>query len=353
MRTMRRLALWVGLPLVVVLVAGWTWYRMSDTGKRWRFEDRLSSYCGGLLPAEQTAALTGLSTDSFKNDIRRGGTRAYYEFCWAADQYVTVSRVPDGVRGGVPSDDVHRYFPHEPAGALPGPAPLRGGWRGYTDVQNTVAALPCRDGGSVVVTAQDDEGVQENADGTWPEVDRDKVQRIAELATATAVRAAGRWGCAADAPAGPPRIPALHAGPDRGVAVPEGACAGLDTGADERIGWTRGSADDPHTTWETCTLGTHEEAYQGEDEGVLYSFSARYGTEALADRIEESEYAGSTIKSPLYGSARCPGDRERARFTAHAQDDTAQAKRLAATALKTFARHAADRHGCTGLRIPG
>ncbi|MFD7816012.1 hypothetical protein ACFV6E_24265 [Streptomyces sp. NPDC059785] len=351
---MRRVALWVTLPLVVVLAGGWTWYRVSDTGKRWRMEDRLASYCDGLLPYEETAALTGLSTESFQNDIRHGGTDARYEFCWVADLYLTVSRVPDGTDSGLLSDDVQFFLPYEDVGALSTPQPLRGGWRGYTDAKNTVTALPCAHGGSIVVTAQSHGYVEDDNADTWPRVDRTGPQREAELAAATALRAADRWGCAVKAPSGPPKVPALHADPDGATGVTEGACAGLRTTADERVTWTRGTDDDPRTLWETCTLGTEAPEYQGDDEGVLYRFSAKYGTQALAARLQDRGWSGGSgteRDDPLRASAKCPGDRERALFTAFAQDETAKAEQLAATTLKTFARLAADRRGCTDLRI--
>ncbi|WP_189544435.1 hypothetical protein [Streptomyces gelaticus] len=34
---------------------------MSDIGKLWRYEDRLATYCEGLLPVAESAALTSYS----------------------------------------------------------------------------------------------------------------------------------------------------------------------------------------------------------------------------------------------------------------------------------------------------
>lgn len=36
MKRMRRIALYAAVPLVLVLAAGYGWYRMSDTGELWR-----------------------------------------------------------------------------------------------------------------------------------------------------------------------------------------------------------------------------------------------------------------------------------------------------------------------------
>ncbi|MFE6754337.1 hypothetical protein ACFVDQ_12105 [Streptomyces sp. NPDC057684] len=353
---LRRLALWVGLPLVVVLAAGWTWYRVSDTGKRWRYEDRLSSYCGGVLPVEETSALTGLGTDSFRNDLRRGGSRTYYEFCWAADLYVTVSRIPGGVRdGGLFENDLRFYFPHEGAHALPSATPLGGGWRGYTDVQNTVAALTCRDGGSVVVTAQGD-GVEDDdqAPGGRARVGRDRVQRLADLTTATAARAAERWGCGAKVPAGPPAPPAVSSAPEP-VPLLDGTCAGIDTGQDMLVDWAWETQPDRNALEERCVLGTWQTPYQGDQEGRLYSFSASYGPSALEERLRSQErldYEPRHQKSPYRASAQCPGDTERARFSVAPYDATPHDKKFATAAFKAFVRHAVERHGCGDLRLP-
>ncbi|MFE5024611.1 hypothetical protein ACFRAO_15060 [Streptomyces sp. NPDC056656] len=357
-RVLRRLALWVGVPLVVVLVAGWTWYRVSDTGKRWRYEDRLSSYCDGVLPVAETSALTGLSTDSFRNDLRRGGSHTYYEFCWAADLYVTVSRIPGGVRdGGLSENDLRWYFPYEGAHALPSATPLGGGWRGYTDVTNTVAALTCRDGGSLVVTAQGD-GVEDDdsAPAGRARVGRDRVQRLAELTTATAARAAGRWGCGAKVPDGPPAPPAISSFPRQPVApVLDGACAGIGTGPDERIDWAWTAKGDRNALEERCVLGTDEDAYQGEREGELYRFSASYGPSALEARLRSEhrlDYEARHGKSPFRASASCPGDAERARFTVAPYHATPHDEKFATVAFRAFVQHAVERHGCGDLRLP-
>ncbi|MGW6397097.1 hypothetical protein [Streptomyces sp. NPDC055134] len=356
-RVLRRLALWVGLPLVVVLIAGWTWYRVSDTGKRWRYEDRLSSYCDGVLPVEETSALTGLRTDSFQNDLRRGDSHTYYEFCWAAGLYVTVSRIPGGVRdGGLFEDDLRWYFPREGADSLPSVTPLGGGWRGFTDVTNTVAALTCRDGGSVVVTAQGD-GVEDDdrAPGGRARVGKDRVQRLAGLTTATAARAADRWGCAAKVPDGPPAPPAISSAPQPVALVGGGTCAGIDSGPDERVEWAWQAKPDRNALEERCVLGTWQTPYQGDQEGRLYSFYASYGPSALEERLrlqDRLDYEPRQRKSPFRASAKCPGDAERARFSVAPYDATPHDKKFATAAFKAFVQRAVERHGCGDLRLP-
>ncbi|MET9427637.1 hypothetical protein [Streptomyces sp. NPDC003036] len=187
----RRWALWIAVPLALATLAGYGWYRLSDAGKRWGYESKLETYCGGVLPYEETLAFTGMDHErGLPHDIRRGRTDRGYDWCKVADLYVTVSRLP--ARASVVTAHWDDYLPRERAEALP--IPLGGGWRGFTDLTNTAVVLPCRNRDTtLVVTAIKDES---HGPG-----------QVAEFVTATAAKAAERWDCDAT-PGGPlPSIP--------------------------------------------------------------------------------------------------------------------------------------------------
>ncbi|NGO47286.1 hypothetical protein [Streptomyces ureilyticus] len=350
MRVPRRLALWGVLPLVLALVAAWTWYRVSDTGKRWRYEDHLASYCAGLLPPTETAVLTGLRTDFLNNDQRSGSTKTYHHFCPANNWSVTVSRVPEGEHDGLGPDDVQFFFPDEDAYALPATYPLGGGWRGYTDVGNTVASLSCKNGGSVVVTAQG-----EGYEGENLPVNRDLVENFARLVTATAARAADRWGCVAKAPSGGPRIPAMTHSPVPAAGVRDGTCAGLPLHRYRSINWAWGTRTDRNTLVERCVLSASKEdpGEQVDDEKHIYALEARYGPQALAEAIAQREWSDATnnLRDRFRATAQCPGSPALARFSVihylHKTDE-----KTAVALLQGFVRRAAERHGCTDVRLP-
>ncbi|MFG2651338.1 hypothetical protein [Streptomyces sp. NPDC048436] len=107
-------------------VRGYGWYRLSDTGKRWRYEgyeDKLKSYCAGVLPYEETVALTGLPSDPATRlpyDVGQGTPKQGYEFCWIKSLgiVVTAAGIPDGsVRRRTPQP---RKKPMAPVPGFPG-----------------------------------------------------------------------------------------------------------------------------------------------------------------------------------------------------------------------------------------
>ncbi len=59
MPVLRRVGLFGVVPLVVIAVAAFGWYRLSDTGRDWRYRDRLAGFCQGLVPEAESAAFTG------------------------------------------------------------------------------------------------------------------------------------------------------------------------------------------------------------------------------------------------------------------------------------------------------
>ncbi|MEV2255264.1 hypothetical protein AB0I94_32655 [Streptomyces sp. NPDC050147] len=220
---MRRWA-WVGaLAVVLALLGGYGWYRLSGTGKRWRCEDRLESYCGGVLPYEETVALTGLPSGpatGLPHDVGEGTPRQGYDFCWVAsmDIVVTAARIPDSA-----PIDLKFYLPRLRAEALA--TPMGGGWRGFTDGVNTAVVLPC---------TNQDRAITAAAQLTEEEPGKSVSCRVAELVAATAVNAADRWGCERK-----PGARVQVAGPVSDSSTPQeadGACAGLRWVRGKRIG---------------------------------------------------------------------------------------------------------------------
>ncbi|MEU0214001.1 hypothetical protein ABZ281_02385, partial [Streptomyces sp. NPDC006265] len=140
-RVLRRSALWGALPLALVVLAGWIWYQVSDTGRRWRYEDHLGSYCDGVLPSSQAAELTGLRPDRLYNDLRSGGRKTYNWYCVLDDVQLTLSRLPDADDDVIGPRNVQFYFPQEDASALLASSPLGGGWTAADVREGTCAGL--------------------------------------------------------------------------------------------------------------------------------------------------------------------------------------------------------------------
>jgi hypothetical protein len=106
MKVIRRLALHFALPLTVAVAAGYSWYRLSDTGKGWRYEDRLATFCHDLIPYEESALFTDLDIESgLAYDSRHGGANEGYDYCRVADIDLAIARVPDSATG-VGSEDL-------------------------------------------------------------------------------------------------------------------------------------------------------------------------------------------------------------------------------------------------------
>ncbi|MFD5500211.1 hypothetical protein ACFWJS_10880 [Streptomyces sp. NPDC127061] len=341
MRTMRRIALYVALPLVLLLAAGYSWYRMSDTGKRWRYEDRLATYCEGLIPAAESAALTSYSIDPGLPGDRTGGADDNrWDECGVADTRLLVALIPhDAVR--------NRRISGEPLSLLRDgssdhlPVAVGGGWQGHTDFRDTGIVLNCTNRpASLVVTVSADES-HENAEET---------RRIARLATATAERAAERWSC--DAPHGS-RVPTVPVRPDSPVpGNTTGTCAGVPVPGDDSVDWHRETTAPGTALLETCALG---ETKARDEE--LYWFGAAFGPYAqrlrTSDDGDSGGYRGDagTDRHSAWASAAC-GKGPRALFTVNDTEYAAPPRGYLRTALRAFAERAAQRHGCTDLKLP-
>ncbi|MFH8518455.1 hypothetical protein ACH4CE_25890 [Streptomyces gelaticus] len=176
-----------------------------------------------------------------------------------------------------------------------------------------------------------------------------EARQIAQLATATAERAAERWPC--DAPHGVavPPIRESADSPTPGNAT--GACAGVPVPGDDSVDWHRETTVPGTALVETCALGET----QARDE-ELYWFGAASGPYALRLRTADDgpgsyyEDAGADRHS-AWASAAC-GTGPRALFTADDTEYAAPPHGCLRTALRAFAERAAQRHGCTDLKLP-
>ncbi|MFK4065557.1 hypothetical protein [Streptomyces sp. NPDC029674] len=329
------------MPLVLAVVGGYSWYRLSDTGKRWRYEDKLASYCGGVLPYEETVALTGLPADPDKqlpHDMEKGTPRLGYDFCWIghSDVFVTAARVPSGSQ----TYDLKFHVPRESAKARP--TPLGGGWRGFTDGVNTTVVLPCTNRASAVVVTANRSARHAEPSGQ---------RQVTELVTATATKAAERWGCESKRGTRVPEV--TPATGHTSLAEAKGTCAGLSP-ARKRFDEVAESTAEGLAPFEVCELVDSAEEYG-------YSLTASYGPYAQRMRGQESRDVAMRVKpagkeeglsDSFWASAQCPGDGSRALFRIQPYGMTGYGPAFARAALAAFAERSADRHGCTDLRLP-
>jgi hypothetical protein len=340
MKAIRRVALFVVPLLVVVLVAGYVWYRTSETAERWRYEDKLATYCAGLIPSEESAVFTGYDAEvGLPHDRRNGWGDEAYHYCEVADLVVQVGRVPAVTDGTLLSEDgiLARLGPRSRDHL---PVALGGGWDGYTDLHSTGIVLTCTDTpGHVVVDIEGD------ASHTSVGEARD----VAELAAAIGRTAAERWSCDADL-GGP--VPPLPAPEDKASPfAADGTCQGLPIPKDHlHIDWaleTRAVAAAPV---ERCSL------IQDQDD-VLYRLDAEYGLFAQATRARRhnehlrDEPAGVT-GGRAWATATCPGAPDALLTISGQQRVHEDEPRFLVDTLRAFAERSVKRHGCTDLRLP-
>jgi hypothetical protein len=342
-----RVALYVALPLVLACVAGFGWYRLSDTARGWRYEDKLAAYCKGLIPYDESAVFTDLDTAGLDYTSPRFGAGLDYDSCRVADINLALGRIPGGALG---ADEIGMsvFTEIQPERTYVPPTPLGGGWRGFTDLSTTSVVLPCRNqDASVAVSAKeiatDDQSL-------------DRARKIAELVTATAVKAARRWSCDADLGG---RIPDLPEAPKpSGAGVAEGTCQGVPLRGRARlvrpIMETETSAMAPV---EGCLLG--EDKVHGEARYRLASWFGPFAQRHRSTKDEKkngqqySRRAGSDAWG-TWASAKCPGFSARALFTLDTGQpiDTPARRDVAEDLLTGFARASAKRHYCTDLQLP-
>ncbi|NGO45760.1 hypothetical protein [Streptomyces ureilyticus] len=328
------------MPVVLATVGGYSWYQLSDTGRRWRYEDKLESYCGGVLPYEETVAFTGLPSDpdtGLPHDVRHGTPERGREFCWIGhlDIFVTAARIPTD------SSELKSALPPEQAKALP--TPLGGGWRGFTDGMNTSVVLPCSKGDSTIaVTAVRSNRLAKASEN----------RKMAELVTATAAEAADRWGCESRLGT---RVPAIALATDfEAPHEAKGTCAGLPLAQNKRIDKVKEAPADGLSPFEVCQLEEKET-----EDG--YYLEASFGPYAQRERAEGwndeviAKPAGGGGKDTwefFWASAECSGDGSRALFQILAKTATTENPSFARAALVAFAKRAAEQRDCTDLQLP-
>lgn len=344
MKMLRRIAVFVVLPLAVAVVAGYIWYRTSETGKRWRYEDKLASYCAGLIPVAESAVFTGYSTDpGLPHDGRRGyGDETYYS-CGVADLDISIGRVPVDA-GTTPADEDSFLARLRPTSQDFVSTPLGGGWYGYTDLNSTGLVLACSDKPFSVVVA---------VDGDSSHADRRDVRQVAELAVGIGRKAADRWSCSFE-DAGP--VPPVAA--QKQEAFPyaaTGTCAGLGIPEGDRyVHWAKEAPASANTPVEECVL--LRETWAGHEQ--LYALTAYFGPYAQARRALGGypnllDRPSGLTSHRAWATASCPGAPQAVvEISATAYAQRPNAVRFLVDTLSAFAERAVKRHGCTDLRLP-
>ncbi|MGW0699535.1 hypothetical protein ACWD0A_09420 [Streptomyces sp. NPDC002867] len=334
MTVIRRLAQYVALPLALVAVAGYAWYQFSDTGKRWRYEEALASYCEGLIPPEESAVFTDYDTEEgLPKDLHIGGSDGY-EFCWVGKTALTIARIPETARDDDGRRGVFDDLRPERTGTLP--MALGGGWHGYTNLESAAVALDCgNQDASVVVSA--------SAPGR-------AVAGLtsAELVAATAVRAAEYWNCEAEAGGPIPDVPAEPEEKSRFEA--KGTCAAIPMRDLDSIHWIKETPTTDSSLLETCVLGE-----TGASSVEMFQISAFFGPFAQAQYpdYESTRDAGRSGNDFAWATAKCPGTSARALFTiSSAPYAHEEVPGFARSALTAFAERSAKQHGCTDLKLP-
>ncbi|MFE0136708.1 hypothetical protein ACFWY6_34865 [Streptomyces sp. NPDC059037] len=210
-------------------------------------------------------AVTGLTTapeTGLPHDLRRGTPELGYEFCWIRelDIFVTAARIPSD------SFDLKFHLPLLRAEALP--TPLGGGWRGFTDGVNTTVVLPC---------VNSDEAIAVTAQLSSEEPNKKEARKVADLVTATAAKASGRWGCETKPGTHVPVVaPATDSSTMQEAA---GTCAGLPGPRNKKIDKV---AEAPPTGSRRS-----QSAWWGDvDIGTGYRLQASFGPYAQRERGE-------------------------------------------------------------------
>ncbi|GCB49548.1 hypothetical protein [Streptomyces sp. NL15-2K] len=342
MKVMRRVALYVVMPLAMVLAGGYGWYRLSDTGKGWRYEDKLATYCDGLIPYKESAVFTGLNTETGLSGDEEGGFGdESVHNCKVADMRLTIALIPDDAVGsGSDSDDVlDTLRPETATDALP--VALGGGWHGYTNMQDAGVVLAC-DNKPVSVVVSIDGDAQEPPAST--------ARAKGELAASTARKAADRWSCRAEEGGRIPPVPAPEG--ESSPYAASGTCRGIPIPEDQyEIDWLIETKATGTAPLENCVLGE-----TGARSEPLYWLDASFGPFAQGLRSATDEpFAVNTDagleRDSAWATAACPGA-ARAIFRISATVYADPRKGFLTTALRAFAERSAKQHGCTDLKLP-
>ncbi|MFJ4280728.1 hypothetical protein [Streptomyces massasporeus] len=338
----RRAALFGVLPLALILLGGYSWYQMSDTGKGWRYKEKLATYCDGLIPYDESAVFTGLNTGiGLSHDEHRSFGDGRFNSCRVSDMTMTIGLIADDAvnsrqDGFEMLDTLHSSASENP------PKPVGGGWQGYTDLRNTGVVLPCNNKpASVVVSIAGDESYD-----SPPEA-----RKVGELATAAARNASAHWSCKTTFGG---RIPSIS-GPttEKYPSSAKGTCAGIRiTGYESlHIDWIKESRTSGTTPLEMCAFGEF-----GASSERLYVLEAAFGPYAQRLRSATDEPGALNANTGLgldiaWATAACP-DSPRAIFSIYATEYADPRKPFLIRSLRAFAERSAARHGCTDLRLP-
>ncbi|MFD4830579.1 hypothetical protein ACFWPV_12105 [Streptomyces uncialis] len=353
--TVTRVATWTAGTLVLCLLAVWIWWRESGTAARWRFEDSMKSFCGGLLAYERSQLFEGLHTSVPLREDRTEGRDAYV--CLLGER-LTVVRVTLLRPGARTTGTGRRLLP-----SFDGPwhpAPLPGGWRGAADGRTIRLLLPCRDDGNAVSV------MVEGYTGREDHAPVDRVSRTsswrgedvfwARFGTATATKAARRWGC--EATGGEPlrKLPYVHG--TRLATHAQSTCAGLPLARDERLDLVRETPVGRGALYERCDV------WASAHFDTPYVFTAHFDLYARQERDDvrlpyRRSDAGAE-RNIRWASATCPGDSERALFTGAVPPGAGAARSpgskggesFGGPAFRAYAERAAARHRCWDLRLP-
>lgn len=337
MRGLRRIALFGVLPLALALTAAYVWYRVSDTGRGWRYEHKLATYCGGLIPNHESAVFTSLDTEvGLSDDAEYGYGEDRFHSCRVADLTVSVGLVRADATPSEVSPDLLRTL----AGGSSDhpPTPLGGGWRGYTDLRDTGVVLPCDNKSASVVVSIAGDASHENGEES---------RAVAELAAAVAREAADLRSCETTFGGGIPEL-SLSKG-QIAPASASGTCEGIRIPEAQWVDWIQESEASDSAPLERCLLGETK----ARDE-VLYSLEASFGPYAQRLRSADDEHwpePGLTHGS-AQATASCPNSAVPAVFRIHATAYAAPTEQFLRSALHAFAKRSAVRHGCTDVQLP-
>ncbi|MFF7738653.1 hypothetical protein [Streptomyces sp. NPDC007984] len=327
---------------MLILVGGYIWYQTSDTGKGWRYKERLATYCDGLLPYDESAVFTSLNAEiGLAHDEHHGSGESRYNSCRVSDMTMTIGLIADeAVNSRLDKFEMLDTL-RSSASDTP-PKPLGGGWTGYTDLRNTGVVLPCNNKPASVVVSIAGDKSHEN-----PRAAR----KVGELAVAAARNASAHWSCKTKFGG---RIPPVSR-PATKKYLPSatGTCKGIRiTGYESMyIDWLKEGEASDTTPLEVCTFGEF-----GANPERLYVLEAAFGPYAQRLRSTTDETGSMNASAGLgrnmaWATAACPGS-ARAIFSIYATEYADPRKPFLIKSLHAFAERSAARHGCTDLRLP-
>ncbi|MFD7408360.1 hypothetical protein ACFV7R_38200 [Streptomyces sp. NPDC059866] len=363
-RIIRNTALVTAGALVVLGGSVWL-YGMNDR--------ELGRACGGMLPVDDVRAVLG--DDRLDVESRSGDGIDTCEVSASTDGGgSTKVSIVDTTWIGVYSR-LSVSFAGVPANDML-PVPIGNGWLGLFAADTapindgeatTTLLLTCGEGSSKTSAGKPVKGLAVTVETELDTTLDDPANRPAyiRIATGTAAKAAKAYGCV------------THLGQRRvrtvGLPVTEeefeplsgasGTCLGIRPTSDVTTAWETARDRAP---LEKCRLG---------DDGVgnhrysLVAYFGAYAAQLKAGYKEELRYTSDPTPADApkgrlpgdgsyWGSAACPADAERAVFIVSrtrdtdGQQATEAERKYARTALRTFAEHSSEAHGCLAPTTP-